>query len=190
MLTHGKSMSTRKIFIFTNFAFLEGAEFRRLYQDTQNVRVIVDLKRANNRPSSKFNYYLADNDTLIVPRLDQTVRITGEIENQSEEYVSSYYKKGKRARHYINNYAGGFKREALKSKVYVQYANGQNLRTRNFILFKVFPKVKTGSTIYVPNKEKNSGKKFNLDATLTKVLTTTTTVLTLFALINLAVGGN
>lgn len=175
---------------FTDFAFLSGAEFRRLYADTQSVRVIVDLKKATNRPNSRFNYFLADMDTLKVPRIDQTIRITGEIENQKEDYVSCYYRKGRRAKNYINNYAGGFSRSALKRKVYVQYANGQNVRTRNFILFKIYPKVKTGSTIFVPNKNSDKGKKFNLDATLTKVLTTTTTVLTLFALINLATGGN
>jgi len=174
---------------FTDYAFLAGAEFRRIYEDTISTRVIVDLRKAVNRPKSRFNYYLSNNDTLNIPRLDQTVRITGSIENQSEDFISSYHKKGKRAKHYINNYAGGFNQTASKKSVYVQYANGQNVRTKNYILFKVYPKVRTGSTIFVPDRSANKSKKFNLDNALTKVLTTTTSVLTLLALINLATGG-
>jgi len=48
--------------------------------------------------------------------------------------------------------------------------------------------VKTGTIIYVPNRESKKGKKFDLDGALTKILTTTTTALTLFALINIATG--
>jgi protein involved in polysaccharide export with SLBB domain len=174
---------------FTEYAFVEGAEFRRIYKDTQSIRIIVDLKKAIRRPNSRFNYYLTNNDTLKVPTIDQTIRITGEIENQKESYVSCYYKKGKRAKHYVNNYAGGFAKGALKRKVYVQHANGQNVRTKNFLLFKVYPKIKTGSTIFIPKKEANKNNKLNLDGAITKILTTTTSVLTFIALINLATGG-
>ncbi|MDB4347573.1 SLBB domain-containing protein [Bacteroidia bacterium] len=173
---------------FTEYAFLAGAEFRRTYMDTQSIRVIVNLKKAQKRPNSRFNYFLADADSLNVPRIDQTVRITGSIENQEEEAISSYHIKGKRAKHYIIHYAGGFAEGASRKAVYVKLPNGQNVRTKNFLLFKVYPKVKTGSIIYVPNQSKKKGSKFNLDGTLTKILTTTTTALTLIALINLATG--
>ena len=173
---------------FTEYAFLAGAEFRRTYLDNQSVRVILNLKKAQKRPNSRFNYFLADADSLNVPRIDQTVRITGSIENQEEEVISSYHVKGKRAKHYINHYAGGFAQGASRKSVYVKLPNGQNVRTKNFFLFKVYPKVKTGSIIYVPDRSKKKGSKFNLDGTLTKILTTTTTALTLIALINLAMG--
>jgi len=173
---------------FTEYAFLAGSEFRRTYNDTQSVRVIVNIKKAQKRPNSRFNYFLAASDSLKVPRIDQTVRITGSIENQEEELISSYYVKGKRAKHYVNKYAGGFAQGASRKSVYVKLPNGQNIRTKNYIFFKVYPKVKTGTIIYVPNRESKKGKKFDLDGALTKILTTTTTALTLFALINIATG--
>lgn len=174
---------------FTEYAFIDGAEFRRTYKDTASLRVIVDLKRAQKRPNSRFNYYLLHSDSLKVPRIVQTVRIIGSIENREEDAVSSYYIKGKRAKHYVNRYVGGFAEGASRKSVYVKLPNGQNVRTKNFIFFKVYPKVKTGSTIYVPDRKTQKNKKFNLDGALTKILTTATTALTLIALINLATGG-
>jgi len=171
---------------FTKFAFLSGARYRRVYGDTQSVRVIVNFKKAIRRPRSRFNYVVTGRDSLIVPLIDQTVRITGSVENKSEDFISTYYAKGRRAKFYITRMAGGFNENAFKRKVYVQYANGQNVRTKNFVLFKVYPKVRKGSIVYVPEKESKKGKKLNLDASLSRVLTLTTTILTLFALINLA----
>ena len=39
---------------FTEYAFLAGAEFRRTYLDTQSVRVIVNLKKAQKRAEFTF----------------------------------------------------------------------------------------------------------------------------------------
>ncbi len=173
---------------FTEYAFLNGAEYRRTYKDTQSVRLIVNLHRAQRFKKSRFNYFLAQSDTLVVPRIDQTVRITGSIENKSEEYIASYYVKGRRAKFYITKMAGGFDAEASKKQVYVQYANGRNVRTKNYIFFKVYPKVRLGSIITVPSKSNKKGKKFSFDQALTKALTTVTTALTLIAIINLSLG--
>jgi len=57
---------------------------------------------------------------------------------------------------YINA-AGGFSRNALRSKAFVVYSNGRSAKTTNFLGMRFYPKVKAGSTVFVPLKPEQKG---------------------------------
>jgi hypothetical protein len=54
-------------------------------------------------------------------------------------------------RAYISN-AGGFTREAVRSSVYVVYANGSVKKSSHFLFFRFYPRLEPGSEIMVPVK--------------------------------------
>ena len=53
--------------------------------------------------------------------------------------------------------AGGYSADAIRSKAYIVYANGEASRSKKFLFFTARPKVRPGSEIIVPKKE--AGKK-------------------------------
>jgi hypothetical protein len=52
--------------------------------------------------------------------------------------------------------AGGFARSASKSSAFIQYANGSSAKTTSFLGISKYPKVKPGSSIFIP--QKNQGQ--------------------------------
>lgn len=63
---------------------------------------------------------------------------------------------GKRANFYIREYGAGIDRKqgGRQRLVFVRYANGRVQKTRNFLFFKVYPKVEKGAMVYVGAKER------------------------------------
>ncbi|MHA8053430.1 SLBB domain-containing protein [Aquirufa sp. OSTEICH-129A] len=120
-------------------AFLEGAEF---YRNSEIVG--IDLKEVIDNPNSKNNLYLMAMDSLVIPRINQTVKLSGAVQNP----ISVTYKDGYSLDDYISE-AGGFASDAIKKLVYVKNPNGVSSRTKRFLFFKVYPKVLPGSEIIV-----------------------------------------
>jgi hypothetical protein len=87
------------------------------------------------------------------------VHITGELMNLQGNSISAPYFNSKRANFYIKNFAGGFTRLNDKSNTVVIYPNGIAKKTRNFMFFKVSPKVSKGSTIRVTSKNRKGKRK-------------------------------
>lgn len=139
---------------FTSSAFLGGIQFLR--KENDRGYVFVDIEKAMKNPNSPFNYHLRDGDEIIVPELVEFVTLNGEImypDIDSIGQINSPYRNGKRAKFYVNNYGAGFDKNAKRSHTQVQWPDGVSRRTKNFGLFKVYPKVKEGSTITVYAKE-------------------------------------
>ena len=63
------------------------------------------------------------------------------------------YLPGKSLRYYLSR-AGGANELALKNRIYVIGENGEITSTRQVFGFRFYPKVTTGSNIFVPEKEK------------------------------------
>ena len=90
---------------------------------------------------------------LYIPEFSQTVKINGAVQNP----FSITYEPGKSLKYYIDK-TGGFDTEALKRKVYVQYANGYTASTKSFIVNN-YPQIQPGCQIIVPKKpERERGK--------------------------------
>jgi protein involved in polysaccharide export with SLBB domain len=108
----------------------------------------IDLTKIMKNPGGKADLLLEDGDLISVPNTKQTVKISGEVLYP----VRIPYKGLKSFRSYVRG-SGGFTQRALKSRSYVVYANGSAKATKNFLVFKIHPKVLPGSEIIVPARE-------------------------------------
>jgi protein involved in polysaccharide export with SLBB domain len=77
----------------------------------------------------------------------QTVQVTGAVYNPNViPFIS-----GMRLNEYVSN-AGGYTREAVRSNVYVVYANGSVKKVSRFIGIRHYPRLEPGAEIMVPLK--------------------------------------
>lgn len=172
---------------FTPFAETDAIKLMRTYESSGQVRLILNWDKLKNRKNSRYNYTLNENDNIVIPKIDKTVLIEGVINGVEEtNAIATYYKPSRRAKYYINYFAGGFSKEVSKKNITVKYKDGRIRKTKNFIIFKIYPKVKKGSIINVPEKNKRKKRKVNIDGAMQKIMATSTSLLTFIALINLA----
>ena len=85
-----------------------------------NYSVGFDLEKALNNPHTNDDIVLVENDSIFIPQLNNTVKISGEV--LFPNTVS--YIKGKNSSYYINQ-AGGVAKGGKKRQTYIVYANGQ-----------------------------------------------------------------
>lgn len=72
------------------------------------------------------------------------------------------YYQNHNAKWYIDEFAAGIHENGRKSLIAGQYPNGRIKKTRNFLFFKLYPKVEKGSTITVGyKKQKPKAEKDN-----------------------------
>jgi len=109
----------------------------------------VDVKNilATNGANPKYNVILKSYDKIIVPRKDNTIEITGAVQQSS--IVT--YSNSLTTISAINS-AGGFSENASKRNVYVVYQNGNIAGTKSFFIFNNYPILKPGAKIVVPRK--------------------------------------
>jgi protein involved in polysaccharide export with SLBB domain len=149
----------------TAYAFPEGAKFDR--PNLPGGFLVFDMKKAMNRRSSMYNYTLKEGDIISVPKVIDYISIYGTgiqyIENllnldSTTNYavMNSPFVLGKRAGYYIRTFGNGYTADAWRSKTYVVEANGRVRRTVNCYIFRVSPKVKKGSAVYVISKDKKA----------------------------------
>lgn len=101
----------------------------------------IELDKALANPGGPNDIQLRENDRLIIPEYNNTVRITGNVMFQN--VVS--YAEGKDYKWYVNK-AGGFGHRAKKSKTYIVYQNGMVAKVGRGT------KVEPGCAIIVPTK--------------------------------------
>lgn len=108
----------------------------------------IELDKIIAQPNSNYDLTLKDGDLISVPRKFETVRIQGEVlyPNMVKFQQGASFKK------YISA-SGGFSSKAKVGKSYVVYANGSAHRTKKFLFFKIYPQIRPGADIIVPQKE-------------------------------------
>ena len=131
--------------------------FRISNKDSLNIKVEikpfiefgVDVKQIlkTNGSDPKYNVVLKSSDKIIVPRKDNTIEITGAVQQSS----AVTYSNSLTTISAINR-AGGFSENAKKNSVYVVYQNGNVASTKSFFIFNNYPKLKPGAKIIVPEK--------------------------------------
>ena len=153
--------------------FLDGAI---LYRDSTVVG--VRLSEILKNPNSTNNLLLMENDRLEIPRILETIKLTGGVQNP----ISIAYEKGKSLGDYLDG-AGGFTQYADKKNVYVKAPNGISTKRRRVLFFKVNPEVLPGSEIVVPEFPTNmkkgltAGEAVGLSSALISVALTLTTLI-------------
>jgi protein involved in polysaccharide export with SLBB domain len=119
--------------------------------DWENTEVALNLVKAISRPGSFDDISLVDGDVLIVPKFNNTVSVSGDVLKP----VTVQFDERSSFSKYISA-AGGFARSASKSSAFIQYANGSSAKTTSFLGISKYPKVKPGSSIFIP--QKNQGQ--------------------------------
>ena len=79
----------------------------------------IQLDKAIENPGSDYDMILRDGDRIIVPQYINTVKISGDVLYPN----TVLYKKGEKAKYYVNQ-AGGFGSNAKKSHTYIVHMNG------------------------------------------------------------------
>lgn len=141
--------------------------------------------------NSKHNIILLEGDSLVIPKSNSTVYITGDLYNYEGTGISVPYFERKRANYYINNFAGGYAKENNKNRTVVVYPNGSVKRSINYRLFSLSPKVTKGSTIKLMSKEQVEeieATPLDWNVAIEKTLIKVTGVMSLYLLINRITG--
>jgi polysaccharide export outer membrane protein len=129
--------------------------------------VIIDLEKAIKNPKSFENIILQEGDEINIPKINNIVSITGATKAYevypekitAQGRIQVPYNKGKSAKYYIDEYAGGLAKEA--GKITVVDASGKVTKAKGFLFFKSYPKVGPGAEIKVSYKEKKEEKLKN-----------------------------
>lgn len=151
----------------TPFASAKNAELIR--QGRPNIS--MNLDRALASKTSAFNLILQEGDSLMVPRMESLITISGPgtkyfVRNGAYE-LNAPFTPGRRAGYYVKNYGLGYAKKASRVNTYVTYENGQFKKSQNYGLFHVQPLVREGATIHTvlvepkPKKDKTERKSFD-----------------------------
>lgn len=166
-------------------AFPEGATLVR--KEDNKGFVVTNLREAMRSRNSPSNHILRQGDSITVPKRQDLVSIQTPNTEASKVLqprllqvgqINVAYNAGKRAGWYIRKYAAGFSKTASRKGVVVNQPNGKINRTRNFGLFKIYPKITKGSVVVVgakPVKEKKiekNKKGIDWDKALAQILAT------------------
>lgn len=142
------------------FAFPDGATLYR--PGLAGDYLVMKLPMALKSNKSMYNYIVHDGDVINVPKVIDLIAIRGDVEFLNvvgQEQVNAPFVKGKRANYYVKDFANGFSKTSHRKKTYIQEHNGKVYRTKNLLLFKVYPRVHKGAVIYVVTKPKNEKKE-------------------------------
>ncbi|MBI2259892.1 MAG: SLBB domain-containing protein [Flavobacteriia bacterium] len=120
-------------------------------------KIPIDYKYILRKPNSYRNVFMKPGDQIIVEKIDNTVRVLGNV------YLSTEipYINGKRLKYYVNS-VGGYNENTDKNRVYVVKPNGLAKTTKSFLFFRVYPKVHKGSDIIVPVQVEKISKKVKM----------------------------
>lgn len=167
---------------FNNDAYIKGAKLIRTLTDEEKARmstalqlakkqtndttaldkyivgedysIAIDLEEAMNHPGSYADIVLRENDIISVPKLNNTVKISGAVLYPNTVAYNPKYK----WRDYLSN-AGGVLQNGKESKVYMVHMNG-SVATKSSKNFKVQP----GTEIVIPVRGKRPGEGQSLAA--------------------------
>lgn len=115
--------------------------------------VAINLGYILQHPGSLDDITLEEGDELIIPRINNTVSVNGEVFRPLE----IMYERGKSMNDYLSD-AGGVTLSGKKGRAFVIYPNGSSAKIRKPLgVFRNYPKIEPGSNIFVPERPKKEG---------------------------------
>ncbi len=128
--------------------------------------VSIDLRRILADPGGNHDLALLDGDILLIPPVQGTVFLRGELMYPSVLPYDASWK----LKDFIKS-SGGFTQNAKQSKVYLVHYNGKAESTKRILWIRKYPRVQPGSEIVVPRKSDRRKLDFNdLWKTTTSIL--------------------
>ena len=157
-----------------NIEFLESASIDGISIIRDSVQIPVYGNKLLSQGSiSKYNFELVSGDVINIPAKNKTAVISGAVQQEGIFNVDRPVSAKKAI-----DYVGGFTEKSFKKGVYVEYQNGLRKVTRNFLFFKIYPKVLPGSKVVVPEKDENTNK-----TSVGEIVGYTTSLVSIIALI-------
>ena len=171
-----------------------GSTLFRTYRNRGDISFDLSSNLSNTKSINK-NPILFDGDVININPVENTVTIfnnatrMSKYSGEGKVFQNIIYQGNKSAKWYIKNFSGGFLKNADKKSVVVTLPNNQNIGTKRFLGFNKYPKVLPGSTIRLNMDDEKQRKllepkeKVDLETTLSKSLTTLTSILSVILLV-------
>ena len=157
-----------------NVEFLNSSSVSGISILRDSIRIPVNgTKLISQGSNSKFNFELVSGDQIIVPAINNTVVISGAVQQEGIINIDRPIS----ANAAIES-VGGFTNKSVKKEVYVEYQNGLRKVTKTFLFFKFYPRVYPGSIVVVPEKPQNEQK-----TSVGEIVGYTTSLVSIIALI-------
>lgn len=145
-------------------AFAEGTTMYRNQADEKGF-VLIRLDKLMNprkaRYRARLNYVVKPGDVISIPKTRDLVvlkaahtNIVKEVSKQILEdgQIQVPYFKGKRAKWYVKNFMGGKSDKGSYNKMSVIDPNGKLKKPKNYLLFRLSPKVRKGAIVRMGTK--------------------------------------
>jgi len=137
--------------ITENVEFLKSSSIDGISIIRDEIQIpVAGSKLMSQGNKSKYNFELVSGDKIIIPAINNTVIVSGEVQQEGIINIDRPIS----AKAAIES-VGGFTNKSIKKEVYVEYQNGLRKVTSNFLFFKFYPKVLPGSKVVVPVKDEN-----------------------------------
>ena len=172
-----------------------GTSLFRTYRNKGNISFDISSYPMNGNKINK-NPILFEGDVININRIENTVKIFNEATQMSKynlaeevEFQNIIYQGRKSSKWYINNFSGGFMKNADRKSMVVTLPNNQTIGTKRFLGMNIYPKVLPGSTIRLNMDSEKQRKllepkeKVDLETTLSKSLATLTSILSVILLV-------
>ena len=150
-----------------------------LYKELESdyYQIAIDINSIIKNPGSEQDLVLRDKDEIVIPKMDNRVKISGGVLRPT----NIVYRDGLSIGDCISA-AGGISEYAKRGRAYVVYANGKSNRTKHFGLFKINPIIKPGCEVILPETNEKKDKPLT---TITTMITTIAQVIAALATVKL-----
>ena len=153
------------------------ADSLAIHMVREGINVGISYREMNLSPGTPNDPTLISGDSIVVPAVDQTVFVHGAV-NFPNRVV---YRPGMNVKNMLSE-AGGTAEDADLNRISVTYPDGSRRAVNKLLgMFRRYPSVRPGSTIFVPVRREMSG--FDFGSALSTTLTATSTVTTVLLLI-------
>ncbi len=142
-------------------------------------QIAIDINRIMEKPGSELDLVLRDKDEIVIPKMDNRVKISGGVLRPT----NIVYREGLSIGECISA-AGGISEYARRGRAYVIYANGKSKRTMYFGLFRINPNIKPGSEIVLPETDVKKDKPLTSIIQFTTIIAQIGSVLATLAILN------
>ena len=137
--------------------------YKELEQDYY--QIAIDINKIIKNPGSELDLVLRDKDEVVIPKMDNRVKISGGVLRPT----NIVYRDGLTIGECISA-AGGISEYAKRGRAYVVYANGKSNRTKHFGFFRINPRIRPGSEIVLPETNEKKDKPLTTIVQLVSIL--------------------
>lgn len=137
--------------------------YKELEQDYY--QIAIDINKIIKNPGSELDLVLRDKDEVVIPKMDNRVKISGGVLRPT----NIVYIDGLTIGECISA-AGGISEYAKRGRAYVVYANGKSNRTKHFGFFRINPRIRPGSEIVLPETNEKKDKPLTTIVQLVSIL--------------------